>query len=150
MSTTSISLPLTPIWPKLLHARCPDPPSPAYRTNVRYDRPSIQLMTSGAYTIQEIMCLRCNSYLGWKMIHAHERTERWKEGKHILELEFIQELLTSPIQRGSLPEIEIARRKRLRRTASIWGSKDSNSSLPFPPQMPEFTSPTWSQLVESF
>ncbi|KAF9653238.1 hypothetical protein BDM02DRAFT_3075039, partial [Thelephora ganbajun] len=55
-------------------------------TNVRYDRPSIQLMTSGAYTIQEIMCLGCSSYLGWKMIHAHERTERWKEGKHILEL----------------------------------------------------------------
>jgi len=118
------------------------------RTNVRYDRPSIQLMTSGAYTIQEIVCLGCSSYLGWKMIHAHERTERWKEGKHILELEFIKELLPPPVQRGSLPEIETARRKRMRRTASIWGSKDTNYSLPFAPQMPEFTSPTWSQLVE--
>jgi len=118
-------------------------------TNVRYDRPSIQLMTSGAYTIQEIVCLGCSSYLGWKMIHAHERTERWKEGKHILELEFIEELPSPPTQRGNLPEIEIARRKRLRRTASIWGSKDTNYSLPFAPQMPEFTSPTWSQLVET-
>jgi len=118
-------------------------------TNVRYDRPSIQLMTSGAYTIQEIVCLGCSAYLGWKMIHAHERTERWKEGKHILELEFIKELLPPPVQRGSLPEIEIARRKRIRRTASIWGSRDTNFSLPFAPRMPEFTSPTWSQLVES-
>ena len=120
------------------------------RKNVRYDRPSIQLMTSGAYTIQEIVCLGCSSYLGWKMIHAHERSERWKEGKHILELEFIQELLPPPIQRGSLPEIEIARRKRMRRTASIWGSRDTNCSLPFAPRMPEFTCPTWSQIVESF
>lgn len=119
----------------------------AAATNVRYDRPSIQLMTSGAYTIQEIMCQGCSSYLGWKMIHAHERAERWKEGKHILELEFLEEL-SPPVQRGSLPEIEITRRKRLRRTASIWGSKDTNYSLPFAPRMPEFTSSTWSQLVE--
>jgi len=120
----------------------------AEATNVRYDRPSIQLMTSGAYTIQEIMCSGCSSYLGWKMIHAHERTERWKEGKHILELEFLQEQLPPPVQRGSLPEIEITRRKRMRRTASIWGSRDTNYSLPFAPRMPEFTSPTWSQLIE--
>ena len=123
---------------------------PPSSTNVRYDRPSIQLMTSGAYTIQEIMCLGCSSYLGWKMIHAHERAERWKEGKHILELEFVQELLPPLVPRGSLPEIEIARRKRMRRTASIWGSRDTNYSLPFAPRMPEFTSATWSQPVESF
>jgi hypothetical protein len=83
------------------------------------------------------------------MIHAHERTERWKEGKHILELEFVKELLPPPVPRGSLPEIEIMRRKRMRRTASIWGSRDTNYSLPFAPRMPEFTSSTWSQLVES-
>lgn len=127
-------------------ALCPLFSLPPFRTNVRYDRPSIQLMTSGAYTIQEIMCLRCSSYLGWKMIHAHERTERWKEGKHILELEFLD--TPPPVPRKSSPEIEIARRKRLRRTASIWGSRDTNYSLPFAPRMPEFTSPTWSRLVE--
>jgi len=125
---------------------CP-PPS---RINVRYDRPSIQLMTSGAYTIQEVICLVCTAYLGWKMIRAHERSERWKEGKHILELEFVQELLPPPVQRGSIPEIETARRKRMRRAASIWGSRDTNYSLPFAPQMPEFTSPTWTPLVGSF
>ena len=110
-------------------------------------------MASGAYTIQEIMCVGCRSYLGWKMVHAHERTERWKEGKHILELEFLEERM--PVQRSvgrRLPaEIEMARRKRLRRTASIWGSRDASSgsgSLPFAPRMPEFTSSTWSQLVE--
>lgn len=106
-------------------------------------------MTSGAYTIQEIVCLGCHSYLGWKMIHAHERTERWKEGKHILELEFVEELLPPPVQCGILPEIEIAMRKRIRRTASIWGSRDTNYSLPFAPQMPEFTSPAWTKLVQS-
>jgi len=128
----------------LLLSPCPS------RINVRYDRPSIQLMTSGAYTIQEVICLVCTSYLGWKMIRAHERSERWKEGKHILELEFVQELLPPPVQRGTLPEIETARRKRMRRAASIWGSRDTNYSLPFAPQMPEFTSPTWTPLVGGF
>jgi hypothetical protein len=106
-------------------------------------------MTSGAYTIQEIICVGCDSYLGWKMIQAHERAERWKEGKHILELEFLERQVPPTSQRGT-PEIEIVtvRRKRLRRTASIWGSRDTNFSLPFAPQMPEFTSPSWSHLIE--
>lgn len=37
--------------------------------------------------MQEITCLTCSSYLGWKIVRAHEESERWKEGNCLLELE---------------------------------------------------------------
>ncbi|ETW75140.1 hypothetical protein HETIRDRAFT_27552, partial [Heterobasidion irregulare TC 32-1] len=49
--------------------------------------PSIQLMASGAYTIRLLSCQRCRAYLGWEIVRAHEETERWKEGRALLELE---------------------------------------------------------------
>jgi hypothetical protein len=33
------------------------------------------------------MCAKCSAYLGWKIVKAHERTEKWKEGKWLMELE---------------------------------------------------------------
>lgn len=44
-------------------------------------------MATGAHTMQEITCLTCSSYLGWKIVRAHEESERWKEGNCLLELE---------------------------------------------------------------
>jgi Yippee zinc-binding/DNA-binding /Mis18, centromere assembly len=55
-----------------------------------FDRPSVQLMVTGAYTIQEMSCKNCDAYLGWRMIRAHEPDEKWKEGKYILELRFLE------------------------------------------------------------
>ncbi|KAI0765484.1 hypothetical protein C8Q74DRAFT_1161828, partial [Fomes fomentarius] len=55
--------------------------------NVALDPPSILLMDSGAYTIQEFICTSCEAYLGWKFARAHDGSERWKEGHYILELE---------------------------------------------------------------
>lgn len=37
--------------------------------------------------MQEISCSLCSTYLGWKIVRAHERSERWKEGHCLLELE---------------------------------------------------------------
>lgn len=44
-------------------------------------------MTTGAHTMSEISCGSCYTYLGWKIVRAHEEPERWKEGKFLLELE---------------------------------------------------------------
>lgn len=55
------------------------------------DPPSILLMDSGAYTIQEFICKSCETYLGWKFVRAHDGSERWKEGHYILELDFVVE-----------------------------------------------------------
>lgn len=36
--------------------------------------------------MQEISCSVCSQYLGWKIVRAHERSEKWKEGNSLLEL----------------------------------------------------------------
>ncbi|KAF9447496.1 yippee-like protein, partial [Macrolepiota fuliginosa MF-IS2] len=55
--------------------------------NVTASVARVQLMTTGAHTMQEIFCTSCSVSLGWKIVKAHERSERWKEGKWLLELE---------------------------------------------------------------
>lgn len=37
--------------------------------------------------MQETFCANCSVYLGWRIVKAHERSEKWKEGKWLLELE---------------------------------------------------------------
>ena len=44
-------------------------------------------MATGAHTMQEITCGTCREYLGWKIIRAHEKSESWKDGNCLLELE---------------------------------------------------------------
>ncbi|KAK7472855.1 hypothetical protein VKT23_000963 [Stygiomarasmius scandens] len=55
--------------------------------NVRLSPPKVRLMSSGAHTVQELCCVKCSCYLGFKILRAHERSERWKEGHYLLELE---------------------------------------------------------------
>ena len=64
---------------------------PDDRRNVALDPPSILLMDSGTYTIQEFICKNCEAYLGWKFVRAHDGPERWKEGHYILEMDLVQE-----------------------------------------------------------
>ncbi|RPD52138.1 hypothetical protein L227DRAFT_537246, partial [Lentinus tigrinus ALCF2SS1-6] len=59
---------------------------PDDRQNIALDPPSILLMDSGMYTIQEFICKNCEVYLGWKFVRAHDGLERCKEGHFILEL----------------------------------------------------------------
>ncbi|PPQ63984.1 hypothetical protein CVT24_009413 [Panaeolus cyanescens] len=65
--------------------------------NCKLAKPGVQLMATGAHTMQEITCGVCSTYLGWKILRAHESTETWKEGHCLLELEhlYIQEELHS-------------------------------------------------------
>ncbi|KZT07860.1 yippee-domain-containing protein [Laetiporus sulphureus 93-53] len=60
-------------------------------TNITLSKPSLLLMDTGAHTVQEFKCTACASYLGWKIVRAHERTETWKEGKFLLELALLEE-----------------------------------------------------------
>ncbi|KAF9012347.1 hypothetical protein BDQ17DRAFT_1232794 [Cyathus striatus] len=58
--------------------------------NVSLSRPRVQLMATGAHTMQEISCATCTAYMGWKIVRAHEPSEKWKEGHCLLELENLQ------------------------------------------------------------
>ncbi|KIY69674.1 yippee-like protein [Cylindrobasidium torrendii FP15055 ss-10] len=53
--------------------------------NVVEGEPDDRTMTTGAHTVSDIYCVKCNTTLGWKYIHAYEQSQKYKEGKFILE-----------------------------------------------------------------
>ncbi|KAJ6586950.1 hypothetical protein DFH09DRAFT_1308040 [Mycena vulgaris] len=54
--------------------------------NVNLSSPTVQLMATGAHTMQEVTCSSCTAYLGYKIVRAFEKSERWKESSFLLEL----------------------------------------------------------------
>ncbi|KAK4271590.1 hypothetical protein QN277_020264 [Acacia crassicarpa] len=44
-----------------------------------------RMMISGMHTVEEIFCCCCGQILGWKYVMAHDKNERYKEGKFVLE-----------------------------------------------------------------
>ncbi|XP_031498650.1 protein yippee-like At5g53940 [Nymphaea colorata] len=44
-----------------------------------------RLMISGMHTVADIFCCCCGQIVGWKYEAAHEQTQKYKEGKYILE-----------------------------------------------------------------
>jgi hypothetical protein len=49
-------------------------------------------MRSGGFMVQELECQDCATVLGWKVIKAFERSEKWKENGFLLELDLLEEV----------------------------------------------------------
>ncbi|KAK8561669.1 hypothetical protein V6N12_048733 [Hibiscus sabdariffa] len=43
------------------------------------------MMITGMHTVVDIFCVECGSIVGWKYEFAREKTQKYKEGKFILE-----------------------------------------------------------------
>ncbi|KAK1444002.1 hypothetical protein BgAZ_208780 [Babesia gibsoni] len=48
-----------------------------------------RMMTTGIHAIVEIHCNRCGNNLGWKYIEASSPSQKYKQGKYILEKKLI-------------------------------------------------------------
>lgn len=46
-------------------------------------------MTTGKHIVRDIMCRHCKVIVGWKYDKAYEASEKYKEGKYILEAELL-------------------------------------------------------------
>ncbi|KZF22221.1 yippee-like protein [Xylona heveae TC161] len=46
-------------------------------------------MTTGRHIVRDIMCIECKETVGWKYDKAYESSEKYKEGKYILEAELL-------------------------------------------------------------
>ncbi|KAH7360549.1 yippee zinc-binding/DNA-binding /Mis18, centromere assembly-domain-containing protein [Rhexocercosporidium sp. MPI-PUGE-AT-0058] len=46
-------------------------------------------MTTGKHIVRDIACRQCNETVGWKYDKAYEASEKYKEGKFILEAELL-------------------------------------------------------------
>ncbi len=46
-------------------------------------------MTTGRHDVRDITCKECGRVVGWKYEKAYEPSEKYKEGKFILEAELL-------------------------------------------------------------
>ncbi|PWN29661.1 yippee-like protein [Jaminaea rosea] len=53
--------------------------------NVYFGDAEDRHMTTGMHTVRDIRCRKCAAVLGWKYDRAFVQTEKYKEGKFILE-----------------------------------------------------------------
>ncbi|RDW59546.1 hypothetical protein BP6252_12633 [Coleophoma cylindrospora] len=49
-------------------------------------------MTTGRHVVRDMSCKNCNEYVGWRFDKAYETSEKYKEGKSILEGELVCEV----------------------------------------------------------
>ena len=57
--------------------------------NIALSEPSERNMTTGRHIVRDITCKQCKDTVGWKYDKAYEPTEKYKEGKFILEAELL-------------------------------------------------------------
>ncbi|KAK9283964.1 hypothetical protein L1049_012222 [Liquidambar formosana] len=53
--------------------------------NVSVGEKDERMMTTGLHTVADIFCVGCGSIVGWKYETAHEKGQKYKEGKSVLE-----------------------------------------------------------------
>jgi hypothetical protein len=53
--------------------------------NVNVGSKDDRMMTTGLHTVCDIFCVACGAILGWKYLVAFEKSQRYKEGKFILD-----------------------------------------------------------------
>ncbi|KAJ5103815.1 hypothetical protein N7532_004344 [Penicillium argentinense] len=57
--------------------------------NVTNSEPVERSMTTGRHIVRDISCRQCGDTVGWKYDKAFESSEKYKEGKFILEEELL-------------------------------------------------------------
>eukprot|EP00301_Raphidiophrys_heterophryoidea_P019286 c4246_g1_i1.p1 GENE.c4246_g1_i1~~c4246_g1_i1.p1 ORF type:complete len:111 (-),score=15.88 c4246_g1_i1:89-421(-) len=53
--------------------------------NVNFGPVEVCQLTTGMHTTREVYCVSCADYVGWKYEEAFEESQKYKEGKFILE-----------------------------------------------------------------
>ncbi|CAA3014185.1 yippee-like [Olea europaea subsp. europaea] len=53
--------------------------------NVTFGEKEERMMMTGLHTVVDIFCVQCGSIIGWKYETAHEKSQKYKEGKSVLE-----------------------------------------------------------------
>ncbi|KAK7208658.1 hypothetical protein V2G26_015836 [Clonostachys chloroleuca] len=57
--------------------------------NVEAGEANERNMTTGRHVVRDIVCRQCRETVGWKYDKAYESSEKYKEGKFILEAELL-------------------------------------------------------------
>lgn len=54
--------------------------------NIDCGEPEQRVLLTGLHAIADIYCLTCETVVGWKYKHAFEESEKYKEGKYVIEV----------------------------------------------------------------
>ncbi|XP_057475404.1 protein yippee-like [Actinidia eriantha] len=54
-------------------------------SNVTVGETEERMMMTGMHVVADIFCVGCGSIVGWKYEMAHEKSQKYKEGKSVLE-----------------------------------------------------------------
>ncbi|MCJ1398187.1 hypothetical protein MMC11_001384 [Xylographa trunciseda] len=57
--------------------------------NIQQAEATERNMTTGRHVVRDISCRQCKETVGWKYDKAYEASEKYKEGKYILEAELL-------------------------------------------------------------
>lgn len=57
--------------------------------NISLSEATERNMTTGRHVVRDITCRQCKETVGWKYDKAYEPSEKYKEGKFILEAELL-------------------------------------------------------------
>jgi hypothetical protein len=47
------------------------------------------MMMTGLHTVKSVMCKQCRVVIGWTYVFAYEESEKYKEGKFIVERDYM-------------------------------------------------------------
>lgn len=53
-------------------------------------------MTTGRHEVSDLHCTCCMQLVGWKYDHAEDKTQKYKEGKYILERSKVVDIYEGP------------------------------------------------------
>jgi len=68
--------------------------------NVAEGQAEDRQMTTGLHRVRDIRCARCGQTMGWKYERAYEQSQKYKEGKSILEKNLLVESVPVPPSNG--------------------------------------------------
>ncbi|CAK77105.1 unnamed protein product (macronuclear) [Paramecium tetraurelia] len=60
--------------------------------NYHVGQSEVKDLMTGKHTVQDVICNGCNKVIGWKYIKAYRESEKYKEGKIIIERHFIRRI----------------------------------------------------------
>lgn len=57
--------------------------------NVDFGPEKNKVMMTGLHTVKSVICKCCRQVIGWTYVYAYEESEKYKEGKFIVEREYM-------------------------------------------------------------
>ncbi|KAJ9160621.1 hypothetical protein NKR19_g3081 [Coniochaeta hoffmannii] len=130
LSTTPIDLGLDP-RPYGLNDRDAAQLDDSELLNIKIGSRENRQLVTGAHVVADISCAVCGTKVGWKYVQATEQSQKYKEGKFILETQRVvvfrswEDVEDTSPRLGARVSTEVA---SWRRTSSVRDSVDSGSS----------------------